>query len=917
MLLKLYDTLTRQKRLFEPLERERVRLYLCGPTVYDFAHIGNARPNIIFDVLFRLLRLFYGADHVIYARNITDVDDKINARAAREHPDRPLNETIRIVTRTTERQFHEDVDALGCLRPSFEPRATEHIDAMKLVIERLVASGNAYVAQEHVVFSVASMSDYGKLSRRSLDELIAGARVEVAPYKRNPMDFVLWKPSRAGEPAWPSPAGIAVQGRPGWHIECSAMSWKHLGEVFDIHGGGIDLAFPHHENEIAQSRCAFHTPVMANHWMHNGFLQVEGEKMSKSVGNFVTIRELLESWPGDVLRLNMLHTHYRQPIDWTETGLNAARNELLSWSEFIAGRFDENLDFATKGGPVDAGVIDALSDDLNTPLALSRLHHLFEVARREEYAAIEFARAASFLGFRNLTRPGVFRTGFARKLFEDGPQIGSQESRQIRLYRSAVANDLPLIADAAKNNLEVAGFSVQINSAGDAFVGNKRTAQMADPGDDTESMLKDKVQQLIALRAVARNARNFSKADRFRDQLATMGIGLKDSKGCTTWEIARWAPPSIDPPSAPGSHRSARGRSYAIRPRADVACEPKYDMRIFEHIGSARTAVPLAVRVHLLRQYGTASQAYSATYQEGLEHFGDERGFLAYKKVGRTALILSDPIAPHENIPDLISRFLQEHPDACFWWLSHPVAQIFAARRCTVNALGPDTCIDLPTYTFTGPKKKRLREAVKRMVRRGFVTRECSLAEVGIDNIKAVSERWRRTRTVRNEEVSFLNRPMVLAEEPDVRRFFTFDSQGKLVGFAFFDPVYESGKLTGYTSQHNRHLPEADSMIHFAIKRVAIETFQMEGLKVLHLGLAPFADVLTDEEFKSNRSWVTARYFYLSYNSWLVNRYFYSLRGIEAHRRAFRGEQRQTYCAFTKRPILPRILKLMRATKVM
>jgi cysteinyl-tRNA synthetase len=539
MELKLYDTLTRQKRRFEPLERERVRVYLCGPTVYDFAHIGNARPNIIFDVLFRLLRHIYGADHVTYARNITDVDDKINARAAQEYPDRPLNEAIRTVTEATERQFHEDVDALGCLRPTVEPRATEHIDAMKLVIERLVASGNAYVAQEHVVFSVSSMPDYGKLSRRSLDEMMAGARVEVAPYKRDPMDFVLWKPSQPGEPAWPSPCGIARPGRPGWHIECSAMSWKHLGEMFDIHGGGLDLAFPHHENEIAQSRCAFHTPMMANYWMHNGFLQVEGEKMSKSLGNFVTIRELLQSWPGDVLRLNMLHTHYRQPIDWTGTGLNTARNELLSWSELIAGRFDGNMDFAAKAGAIDAGVLDALLDDLNTPLALSRLHHLFEAAGRDEKGAVEFARAASFLGFRHLTKPGFFHAGFARNLLEDGPQIGPEETRQIQLYRSAVANDLPLIADAAKHDLEAAGFSVQINSAGALFVGNKGTAGMADRGDDSEAMLKEKVQQLITLRAAARKARNFTEADRIRDELAAMGVVLQDSKEGTAWEIAR------------------------------------------------------------------------------------------------------------------------------------------------------------------------------------------------------------------------------------------------------------------------------------------------------------------------------------------------------------------------------------------
>ena len=370
MELKLYDTLTREKRPFRPLDPARVRMYVCGPTVYDFAHIGNARPVIVFDVLFRLLRHLYGADHVIYVRNITDVDDKINARAAEECPDLPLNAAIRRVTETTDKQFHEDVAALGCLPPTVEPRATEHIDAMKTLIERLVASGHAYVAEEHVLFSVPSMPDYGKLSKRSLDELIAGARVEVAPYKRDPRDFVLWKPSKPGEPAWPSPAGIATPGRPGWHIECSAMAWKHLGETFDIHGGGIDLVFPHHENEIAQSRCAFHLPVMANVWMHNGFLQVEGAKMAKSEGNFVTIRELLTDWPGEVLRLNMLRTHYRQPIDWTMAGILESEKVLDHWYDIVA---DMPMPI---GIDADEEVVGSLCDDLNTPSALTRLHAL-------------------------------------------------------------------------------------------------------------------------------------------------------------------------------------------------------------------------------------------------------------------------------------------------------------------------------------------------------------------------------------------------------------------------------------------------------------------------------------------------------------------------------------------------------------
>jgi cysteinyl-tRNA synthetase len=370
MELKLYDTLTREKRPFTPLDPARVRMYVCGPTVYDFAHIGNARPVIVFDVLFRLLRHLYGAEHVTYVRNITDVDDKINARAAEEYPSLPLNEAIRQVTEKTDRQFHEDVAALGCLPPTVEPRATEHIAEMKTLIERLVASGHAYVAEDHALFSVSSMPDYGKLSKRSLDEMIAGARVDVAPYKRDAMDFVLWKPSKPGEPAWPSPSGIAAPGRPGWHIECSAMSWKHLGETFDIHGGGIDLVFPHHENEIAQSRCAFHSPVMANFWMHNGFLQVEGEKMSKSLGNFFTIRELLADWPGEVLRFNMLRTHYRQPMDWTVRNIQESQKTLDTWYDIVG---DMPM-------PADVGVDDelvrSLCDDLNTPSALTRLHAL-------------------------------------------------------------------------------------------------------------------------------------------------------------------------------------------------------------------------------------------------------------------------------------------------------------------------------------------------------------------------------------------------------------------------------------------------------------------------------------------------------------------------------------------------------------
>jgi cysteinyl-tRNA synthetase len=445
---KLYDTLTREKRAFAPLDPAHVRVYVCGPTVYDFAHIGNARPVIVFDVLFRLLRHLYGPDRVTYVRNITDVDDKINARAA----ERGI--PIRELTEGTYRNFQEDVAALGCLPPTVEPRATEHIEEMKVLIERLIASENAYAAEGHVLFSVPSMPDYGRLSKRSLDEMVAGARVDVAPYKRDPMDFVLWKPSKPGEPAWPSPAGIGTPGRPGWHIECSAMSWKHLGETFDIHGGGIDLEFPHHENEVAQSRCAFHTPLMANFWMHNGFLQVEGEKMSKSLGNFVTIREVLADWQGDVVRLAMLSTHYRQPINWTVKGLEEAEKALANF--FDAASAD------AEARPAPA-VLGALADDLNTPLAIAEMHALRNAAGRKALAG-----TLAFFGF----RPDAF-----------------EEWREAR----APAPALPV----------------------------------------------EEIDRRIAARLSARKAKNFAEADRIRDELAALGVVLKDGKDGTTWEIAR------------------------------------------------------------------------------------------------------------------------------------------------------------------------------------------------------------------------------------------------------------------------------------------------------------------------------------------------------------------------------------------
>ncbi|KQT88294.1 cysteine--tRNA ligase [Aurantimonas sp. Leaf443] len=383
--LTLMNTLSRAKEPFRPRDwrdgavaedDKRVRMYVCGPTVYDFAHIGNARPVIVFDVLFRLLRHLYGSERVTYVRNVTDVDDKINARAARDHPGLPLNEAIAKVTAETARQFFQDAAELGCLPPTHEPRATDYVTGrpgqdMVSMIETLIARGNAYVAGGEVLFSVSSMPDYGQLSRRRLEEQQAGARVAVEAHKRDPADFVLWKLSAENEPGWDSPWG---RGRPGWHIECSAMSGALLGPTFDIHGGGLDLIFPHHENEIAQSRCAHGTQVMAEVWLHNGFVQVEGRKMSKSEGNFVTIHDLLQTetfhgrrWPGEVLRLAMLMTHYREPIDFTSKRLEEAADMLASLRRAVVG--------ATPTRPSQA-FVDAWCDDLNGSAAFAEMHAL-------------------------------------------------------------------------------------------------------------------------------------------------------------------------------------------------------------------------------------------------------------------------------------------------------------------------------------------------------------------------------------------------------------------------------------------------------------------------------------------------------------------------------------------------------------
>jgi cysteinyl-tRNA synthetase len=361
MSLYLYNTASRRKDLFVPLDPTHVGMYVCGPTVYDRAHIGNARPVVVFDTLYRLLKRLY--PKVTYVRNITDVDDKINARA------KEAGESIAALTERTTADYHADMGALNTLQPDIEPRATAHIPQMLALIEQLIANGNAYVAEGHVLFSVGSMADYGALSGRSMDEMIAGARVEVAPYKRDPADFVMWKPSPDDLPGWDSPYG---RGRPGWHLECSAMSREYLGLTFDIHGGGQDLIFPHHENERAQSLCANHKPF-ARYWLHNGFLQVEGEKMSKSLGNFFTVNDLLATAPGEAIRLTLLTAHYHQPIDWTAELLKQTRATLDRF--YLALRAVEDVP-AEPAKDLPADILAALEDDLNTPLAISHLHEL-------------------------------------------------------------------------------------------------------------------------------------------------------------------------------------------------------------------------------------------------------------------------------------------------------------------------------------------------------------------------------------------------------------------------------------------------------------------------------------------------------------------------------------------------------------
>lgn len=447
--LTLYNTLTRSKQPFVPLDASNVRMYVCGPTVYDFAHIGNARPVIVFDVLFRLLRHVYGADHVTYVRNITDVDDKINARALRDFPDLPLNEAIRRVTEKTEAQFLADAAALGTLEPTIQPRATDNIAQMQVLIGSLIQRGHAYEANGEVLFRTRSMPDYGQLSGRNLEDNLAGARVAVDAHKEDPADFVLWKQSADNEPGWDSPWG---RGRPGWHIECSAMSERYLGETFDIHGGGLDLIFPHHENEIAQSRCAHGTHAMANIWMHNGFLQVEGQKMSKSLGNFVTINELLETgamggraWIGDVLRLAMLMTHYREPIDFSVKRLEEAEAKLADWQRAARG-----AELADSDGP-DASVVVELADDLNFHRATVALDVIARKANRNEGNAKHcLAATLRFLGF------GLDSLLTSEDGWEEPPHIAAAIAARL----DALNNKDFAKADAIRNELSEQGIAL-------------------------------------------------------------------------------------------------------------------------------------------------------------------------------------------------------------------------------------------------------------------------------------------------------------------------------------------------------------------------------------------------------------------------------------------------------------------------
>jgi cysteinyl-tRNA synthetase len=528
--LNLYNTLTRTKERFAPIDPKNVRMYVCGPTVYDFAHIGNARPVIVFDVLYRLLRHLYGPEHVTYVRNITDVDDKINARALRDHPNLPLNEAIRKVTETTSNQFFADAKALGCLEPTVQPRATDNIEEMIEMIKRLINKGHAYEAGGEVLFSVPSMRDYGQLSQRKLEDQQAGARVAVEAHKEHPADFVLWKQSAKHEPGWHSPWG---RGRPGWHIECSAMAHRYLGEVFDIHGGGLDLIFPHHENEIAQTRCSFDSGAMANVWMHNGFLQVEGQKMSKSLGNFVTIAENFRSWRGSAwngywCRLAMLKAHYRQPIDWTIERLSQARTDLQKFYA-AAGHFSNNLEEVEVGEPPEA-LVETLCDDLNTPASIAILHELSHSALSgSRESARELAGAIRLLNLVDQNRPLATLGGhYCRELSPEQELDAFQLAEDLNVALLSGDEDAKT---AIEQKLEMLSVGVSYDQRGSG--GRVSLYQL-------EQSSNSAITELITARLEARNAKNWIESDRIRDELLGMGVAIKDNKdGTTSWEVKR------------------------------------------------------------------------------------------------------------------------------------------------------------------------------------------------------------------------------------------------------------------------------------------------------------------------------------------------------------------------------------------
>ncbi|MBN2630681.1 MAG: cysteine--tRNA ligase [Rhodobacteraceae bacterium] len=468
MTIKLTNSKTRRKEVFEPLDPSNVRMYVCGPTVYDRAHLGNARPVVVFDTLFRLLRHVYGADHVTYVRNFTDVDDKINAKAAATGRD------IRDITDETIGWYHDDMDALGARRPTHEPRATEYIGAMIAMIEGLIAKGHAYEAEGHVLFRVRSYAEYGALSGRSVDDMIAGARVEVAPFKEDPMDFVLWKPSEDAVPGWDSPWGY---GRPGWHIECSAMAAELLGDSFDIHGGGLDLQFPHHENEIAQSACAHEHGAFARYWMHNEMLQVEGKKMSKSLGNFFTVRDLLDQGiPGEVIRFVLLSTHYRKPMDWTERKRREVEKRLDRMLPAVTAAISFGLAPSENWQDIPKGMFISLCDDLNTADAIFSLEaaadHLLQVCRgelaREGLTLENAARRAALEFLTGLDAFGLYSLMLDRRVrrMDAKEQLDQLHLRFALAYEHARQTKEFGDLDGLKSALIAAGVEVRMSKSG-------------------------------------------------------------------------------------------------------------------------------------------------------------------------------------------------------------------------------------------------------------------------------------------------------------------------------------------------------------------------------------------------------------------------------------------------------------------